>query len=126
MKAYFTVEAACILPLIISVYIFLIYGMFYQYDRCVASLQAIQMVLEENSSCNPDASDYLAWTWQEKKIISTAGETVSIVKGTVGIPFKGIINLSKSEKWLVEVSFSAKKMDPVSWIRILNKILEEK
>ena len=34
-NAYFTVEAALVLPLVISILIFVIYMLFYQYDRCL-------------------------------------------------------------------------------------------
>lgn len=34
--AYFTVEAALVLPVVLSVLLFVIYAMFFQYNRCVA------------------------------------------------------------------------------------------
>ena len=34
-NAYFTVEAALIIPLVLGILVFLIFIMFYQYDRCL-------------------------------------------------------------------------------------------
>lgn len=46
MEGYFTVEAALVLPIVMSVYVFLIAMLFLQYDRCLLEQDMAAMLLK--------------------------------------------------------------------------------
>lgn len=128
MKAYFTVEAMCVLPIMFGVYVFLIYGMFYQYDRCLLEQDVALQVLKEQWEEAPQKQEleqYLAFK-PEENIIKKERETVSAwASGNISIPFSEIRMWTKGRNWRLEASFTSLIVDPIEWIRASRKIMEE-
>lgn len=56
-KAYFTVEAALIFPIVILCIIIMIFMAFYSYDRCVAEQSAYEAALCGAGGCIKDAQE---------------------------------------------------------------------
>lgn len=50
IEGYFTVEAALVLPIVMSVYVFLIIMLFLQYDRCQLEQDMAAMLLKASSN----------------------------------------------------------------------------
>ena len=124
MKGYFTVEAACVLPLIFGIYVFLIYGMFYQYDRCLAQQDTVMFALEEEFIKGRDSQRYLACQWEEKTVRNGEGRIEVSILGKMLVPFCEIMEWIGEDEWSIEVSFTKQKIEPAFWIRSFRKILE--
>ncbi len=135
MKAFFTVEAACILPVVLGVYVFLIYGMFYQYDRCLLEQDVALLVLEEEWSAAAGTEDaissqhgteeYPAFTWRGDGLVKEQGQIKAWAEGLVNMPLGGLGMRTGNGRWELEVSFSCTEVRPAEWIRLSKKIMEE-
>ena len=123
MKAYFTVEAACILPMMLGVYVFLIYGMFYRYDRCLLEQDAALMVMEESETlAGRSANRYLAFKWDERKVSQGFGTMTAANAGRVVVPFVNMKKWADEQGWELEATFKKWEIDPTSWIRLYENI----
>lgn len=123
MKAYFTVEATCILPLVLGIYVFLIYGMFYRYDRCLLEQDAALMVMRESEVLAERGTDrYLAFCWKERELNQGIGTATAKVAGSVAVPFGNMRKWADSNGWELEVTFKRWEIEPTSWIRLYEKV----
>lgn len=123
MKAYFTVEAACILPMMIGIYVFLIYGMFYRYDRCLLEQDAALMVMEESETLSGRSPDrYLAFKWDERELSQRSGAMTATNAGRVVVPFPNMKKWADEQGWHLEVTFKKWEIEPTSWIRLYKKV----
>lgn len=125
MKGYFTVEAACVLPMVLGLYVFIIYVMFYQYDRCLAEQDVVISAIEGIEGVSEHSEGYLAWEWEERRMQIQNGETKVYLCGKIQVPFAELIRWVGGSEWKVETSFTRKDVDPVVWIRMFKKILKE-
>ncbi len=134
MKAYFTVEAACIIPAVLGIYVFLIYIMFYQYDRCVLEQDVALLVLKEQWSFDDGTeaevgqlqalNRYPAFSLQDDELIKEKGKIRARAKGIVNMPFYSMIPGVHEKRWQLEATFSCPEMHAVEWIRLSRKIME--
>lgn len=127
MKAYFTVEAACILPIVFGVYVFLIYGMFYQYDRCLLEQDVALQVLKEQwgtEQTTGELEQYLAFGLEENVLKKGDGKVEAYASGTVAVPFKELMAWTDNDNWRMEATFSSVDVDHAEWIRLRRKIME--
>ena len=125
MKAYFTVEAACVLPIVLGVYVFLIYGMFYQYDRCLLEQDVAQQVLNEQWNIEQKSGEleqYLAFRLEDNVLKIEIGKVSAYAKGTVAAPFKEFMEWTNGGSWKVNASFTSVDVCPTDWIRLSRKI----
>ena len=127
MKAYFTVEAMCVLPIMFGVYVFLIYGMFYQYDRCLleqdVAFQAIKEQWEEPQQ-KQETQQYLVSELEKNTLKKEKGNVSAWANANILIPFGEIRMWTKNEKWELEASFTSLEVDPVEWVRSSRQIME--
>lgn len=127
MKAYFTVEAACVLPIVLGVYVFLIYGMFYQYDRCLLEQDVALQVLKEQWNAEQQTGEleqYLAFRLEDNVMKIGNGKVHAYALGTVTVPFKELTAWTENDNWKLEASFTSVDVDPAEWIRQRQKIME--
>ena len=127
MKAYFTVEAACVLPIVFGVYIFLIYGMFYQFDRCLLEQDVALQVLKEQWGTEQKTGEleqYLAFIPEDNVLKKGNGKVQAYAGGTVAVPFKELMAWTGTDNWRIEATFSGIDVDFTEWIRISRKIME--
>lgn len=124
MKGYFTVEAACVLPMILGIYVFLIYAMFYQYDRCLAEQEAVVAAMEEKFEAASGEQGYLAWQTDAKNITIEKGRTKVLIEGSVAVPFAALRQWITGEGWKVKAVFDTNRAEPTTWIRNIKKIME--
>ena len=123
MKAYFTVEAACVLPMMLGVYVFLIYGIFYRYDRCLLEQDTALMVMEESENLSGRSADrYLAFQWKERDVSLQMGTLTAAAAGRVVVPFGNMEKWAEEQGWQLEVTFKKWEIEPTSWIRLYQKV----
>ena len=124
IKGYFTVEAACIMPLMLGIYVFLIFAMFYRYDRCLleqdTGLMAIRESVQLGAGRTPDR--YPAFQWQERAVKKGAESVTAQTTGIVSMPFARLVNLTGNGDWELAAAFTKWDTDPVGWIRLYRRI----
>lgn len=136
--AYFTVEAAFILPLTLGVVVLLIYLMFYQYDRClfeqdtgIAAMRVSILDAGNNKEKLEELSRqadqiYLAKyvAFQPEVIIGRiqAGKLEVSRKAAVMVPFPNLSSWTGMNSWSMEACFSNRNLTPTAFIRDCRKI----
>lgn len=140
-NAYFTVEAALVLPLVIGALIFAIFLFFFQYDRCLLE-QDINMLAvcagttaAENSGeleavIQRKASElfmdkYIAWTMDELQI-AVKGDRVSVRGGGyLTLPLPEWNFFREEDEWGVQTLRETLRTSPADYVRLYRKIKGE-
>lgn len=126
MRAYFTVEAACVLPIVLGVYLFLIYGMFYQYDRCLLEQDTALMAMEyESFPKGRETERYLAWQQEGMDIRIDEGRVQVKCEGRMVIPFTGLEKWTREKDLKISAVYTRREIRPTDWIRIFRRLMEE-
>ena len=140
MDGYFTVEAALILPVTIGVYLFLIYGMFFQYNRCLLeqdasslTVRAVQDPQEEPAQIIEkikrqetllETKRYMAFLKEESVFEIKGGKVRIEKKGKTRAPFLTFIPLSEQGRFHCTANMQARRTDPCMMIRLLRKTMD--
>lgn len=136
--AYFTVEAALVMPCVLAVIVTVIYLLFYQYDRCLME-QNLGLLMLEAYAAQTDDDEALMTVLQsgaedgdERYLALDAGElSVSIrgrrirlsMDGSLRYPFAGLPTGASEGTWEISAQMTGNKLSPVSFIRNYRKIL---
>lgn len=137
-RAYFTVEAAMVLPCVLAVIVTVIYLLFYQYDRCLMEQEMGLLILEAYAAQTDDAEELAALlqsgsTEGEELLIAmeTGEPSVSIRgrrirltrEGILQYPFAGFMTGAAEENWGICAQTTGYKILPVNFVRNYRKIL---
>lgn len=138
MQAYFTVEAALVIPLVISVLTMTVFLFVYQYDRCLMEQDVGMLTLYAGTleTENMDemtklisrraaeryADKYLFWT-QSKIDINVRKDRVEIVgEGSTAIPLPNWNLLNGQKGWSAKVIRRLSRLSPTEFIRLGRRI----
>jgi len=129
----YTVEASLLFPFILSVIVFLIYISFFLHDRCVMNQSAYQAALRGSRIKTEEGrviatAERAASELIEGSLLATrnVSHTVTIDGSEVKVSYEGILsipagtlfmNISGSDGITVRGSGSAKRKDPIKFIR---------
>ena len=137
-RAYFTVEAAVLYPVVLGVVLLMMYLLFFQYDRCLleqdmgrAAVRSGSRWMQKKEELNRqlqekdllfDAKKYIAWesglpTWKLEKNQVTVEQT-----GRMPYPFSAMAELPGY--WSAKASFQVNRNSPVDAVRIYRKYQE--
>jgi hypothetical protein len=139
-NGYFTVEAALILPIVLWVFLFLIYQMLFQYNRCLLeqdtgmiALRGSVMPLEhtdllkavqkEYGSINQNK--YVMFRQEEPHFTVTGGAITVETGGYLPASLPPIIRPQIPDSiWRTEVTFHNDRTNPVLFIRSCQKAID--
>jgi len=135
MKGYFTVEAALVFPLAIGIYLFLIYGMLYQYDRCLLEqdigIMALRgTIMQSDDKKQAMADIYNQITINTDKYIFLIPEIVAfrMEKGKVTAIGEGNatttglwLRSENNDVWSVKKEVTNKMISPMLFLRTCRK-----
>lgn len=140
-KAYFTVEAALIFPLVTGALVLTVFLFIFQCDRCLLEQDAGLLVLyagtletagdaETVSAVRRRAADlskgkYVAWETEELRITIRKGETEIRGAGRLTFPLPGWNFFVGDNEWEAAVSRRTVRLSPADFIRIYRRIREE-
>lgn len=140
VRAYFTVEAALLYPVVLGVILLMGYLLFFQYDRCLmeqevgrASVRAGGSWWESKERLQErlkkeilqfDTEKYIAWDTEEPRWKQERNTFVLEQAGRLRYPFVGL-GISQ-EYWSAKTSVKVTRDSPVFWIRRYRKLTEEK
>jgi len=138
VEAYFTVEAAFVLPVVFGVMMLVIYLLMFQYNRCLqeqdmgalamkgCSIQAedkeeLMKIVQEYSGAI-DAEKYLAWERDEGSII-LEGTSIKVErKGKLAFPFGELLGWNGKQEWQTITTFENQRLSRVSFLRACRKV----
>lgn len=136
-NGYFTVEAALVLPIVISVFVLLIYLIFFQYNRCLLEQDAgalalkgctvqeeekdllMQKLRQYESGIN--LNKYMMWNQESMDIVLKQDKVKVTGNGELKFPFYNLYQ-RVDDIWHTSVSFENHRVDPVGFIRMYRKI----
>lgn len=138
LRAYFTVEAALVIPLVISVLTMTVFLFVYQYDRCLMEQDVGMLALYAGTLATEDmdkmtkqigrraaeryTDKYLFWT-QDKIDISVRKDRVEIVgEGSIVIPLPEWNLLNSQKGWSAKVIRRISRLSPTEIIRLWRRI----
>lgn len=138
-KAYFTVEAAALYPIILGTIVLMTYLLFFQYDRCLleqdmgkAAVRSGSRWMQKKEELNRaleekemffDTEKYIAWeselpVWKLEKNQVTVGQT-----GRMPYPFSAIAGLPGY--WSAKATFQVNRKNPVEILRNYRRYQEK-
>ncbi len=137
-KAYFTVEAAVLYPIILGTIVLMTYLLFFQYDRCLLEQDMGKAVVRggsrwmqkkeelnrrlEEKEMFFDTEKYIAWeselpVWKLEKNQVTVEQT-----GRMPYPFSSIAGVPGY--WSTKATFQVKRNNPVEILRNYQRLQE--
>lgn len=138
-EGYFSVEAALVLPIVISVYVFLITMLFLQYDRCLLEQDLAAMLLKagsnpgtprqqleylQNLTAEWDREKYL-WLRPQAPHFTIQGQQLRLdAEGLYTVPVYASLGNAGGEHRL-EVAYCLNAWDRVALARMLTGWREE-
>lgn len=137
-NAYFTVEAAIVLSIVICVIAFLMYILFFQYNRCLMEQDAGVLAVK-GCSIQEDDKDalmlalmqyedkiyrekYIAWDLSDMEMKLEGGTIEVAWQGELKYPFFGVSIGNIGNRWHTTASYENHRMNPVGFIRIYRKL----
>ncbi len=135
--AYFTVEAALVMPFVIGIILLTVYLLFFQYDRCLMEQNAGKIILR---GCAPWSADnkklmaelskqsgqkdtrYLSWEAEDARIVLKGNRIIVQCSGKLIFPFWGELSRVKDGIWESGVSYEAYRIKPVNFIRNCKRV----
>ena len=142
-KAYFTVEATLVLPLVMSAILLEIYLFCFQYDRCLLEqdmgslilwcseirLENADTVKEQEEKIQNRTSEiysdkYVAWELTTIDVQLEKNRISVIGRGQLTFPVPGWNLWNDINLWKDEVTYESRSISPVFYIRQLRKLDE--
>lgn len=140
-KAYFTVEAAIIVPIVMSVLVYVIFMSLFQYNRCLLEQDIGMLILYAVESDEQEGTElknnleqklkdlywdkYFSWK-QEELQVSVKGEKVEIYgMGELQFPFMDWNLAHLNTKWSAQAKREGYRLNPTEYIRLINRLKRE-
>ena len=140
-NAYFTVEAALVIPVVISTILFVIYMLLFQYNRCLLEQDMGAMIIWGYSVENTDEDKfkesireriqgiykekYVAWDMITLKAVLKQNNFSVKAEGQLTFPLAEWNFLNVENIWGTEADYSCQRLSPLTFIRLCRKIYYE-
>lgn len=140
-NAYFTVEAALVMPLVIGALIFTVFLFIFQYDRCVLEQDINILAVCAGTATAEDSEEleaiirkktselfmdkYVAWVMSELQI-TVKGDGVSVRGGGyLALPLPEWNFFREENEWRARTLRETLRISPADYIRLYRKIKDE-
>lgn len=140
INAYFTVEAAFIVPVVMGTMLFVVYMLIFQYDRCLMEQDLGAMAIWGSRMEEDDVETleektrkrmgefywdkYVAWKMTTFTAELKNNRYVVKGKGRLTFPVPEWNYWSKDNVWGAEVEYSYGRISPVTFIRLCHRAKE--
>lgn len=140
-NAYFVVEAALVLPMVMSAMMIGIYLFCYQYDRCLLEQDIGSLMIWSNAVATENAGEseeikeslqarafdinlekYAAWEMTAVEIKLEKNDISLIGRGELAFPIAGWNRWNNDNLWEAEVQYKCDRLSPVFYIRQYRKL----
>lgn len=133
-EAYFTVEAALVMPVVLCILVMIIYLSFYLYDRCVLAQDCYVLSYRqsiEKGNADRISPEKIREQFGEKLFMLSSLDTGTSAGGTIKVtgnaemspPLFGIPAFEGENSWKIGVERKAKKTDPPRDYRRVRRLL---
>ncbi len=139
--AYFTVEAAMVLPFALSIMLFIIYTMFFQYNRClldqdmgVLALRGAVMQIDDKETLTGEIKEqanqiddrkYIMWECGEINLKLKGSQICIERKGQLKYPFSSL-EIGGYKLWKTGTKYENDRICPASFMRTWRKLTGRK
>lgn len=139
-NAYFTVEAALVLPAVIGAILFVIYTMLFQYDRCLLEQDIGAIALWGSLAEASDTAQleqktqermaglyrekYMAWRMTRLDASLDRNRFLAEGAGQLTFPVPGWNFWNGDNVWEVRASYGYSRLSPVTFIRLCHRFKE--
>ena len=139
-NAYFTVEAALVLPLVIGAVLFVIYTMLFQYDRCLLEQDVGAIALWGSIAEASDTGElerkvqariaelyrekYVAWRITKLNASLDRNRFGAQGEGQLTFPVPGWNFWNTDNVWRVQAGYGYSRLSPVTFIRLCHRFQE--
>lgn len=139
-NAYMTVEAALLFPFVIGSILFVIYMLFFQYDRCLLDQDMGAMALWGSTIQNSDTEaleaeiqkrvagvykeKYMMWRFSALDAALDKNRFSAKGAGAVSFPFAGLNFWGGGNVWSAQAAYSYSRLAPVIFIRTCHRFQE--
>lgn len=136
-NAYFTVEAALVVPIVISTMLFVIYMLLFQYNRCLLEQDLGAMMIWGSSAEIQNEKlfeekmkermqqmyreKYAAWEITTLNMSLQQNNFTVKGDGQLTFPLSGWNFWSRENIWSTGTEYSCRRLSPVSFIRLCRK-----
>lgn len=140
-NAYFTVEAALVFPIVISVMLLGIFLFCYQYDRCLLEQDMGRLMIRGGAAITENAGDaqkaaeqireqtaqiyrgkYAAWSFTDINIRLDQNKLSCTGAGELVFPVPEWNFWNREKRWQAEISYDSDRLSPVFYIRQYRKL----
>lgn len=140
-NAYFVVEAALVLPLVMSAMMMGIYLFCYQYDRCLLEQDMGSLMIWSSAIATENAGEsgeikenlqarasninlekYAAWEMTTVDIKLEKNDISLIGRGEIAFPIAGWNRWNDDNLWEAKVQYKCDRLSPVFYIRQYRKL----
>lgn len=131
-----TVEAALVMPMVFMVILFVMYLLFFRYDRCLMEQNLARVLFETGMMSREDSQKmvdqlsidlqlmggdkYLFWTPNETKVKEEGGKVVMESGGSVSIPF--VQRMGFGAYFTAARNYSTDLLDETFILRMVGKV----
>lgn len=136
-NAYFTVEAAMVMPIVVFVIVWLLYLALFQYNRCLMEQDVGWLALKGCSLQETDKDalmqklwyyadqteddKYVMWNMEDVQITLKAGNIMIMRSGELYFPFADWMR-NTEEYWNATATYKNQRVNPVDFIRMHRKV----
>lgn len=137
-NAYFTVEAALVLPFVMGVLIMVIFLFLFQYDRCLleqdvnritiyaasetaASMEKLQEKIERKTATFTQEK-YVAWDMEEFQLVLEKSCVEVKGSGSFRLPLPEWNVFSTQDNWTAGITRKSIRVSPEDFIRLYQRI----
>lgn len=137
-NAYFTVEAALILPVVLGTLLFIVYMLLFQYDRCLMEQDLGELALWGSRVEAEDSGElqnliqkraggiykdkYAVWKMLTLDVKLEHNRFGVTGKGQLAFPVPGINFWSRDNIWESEADYRFWRISPVDFVRLCNRV----
>lgn len=137
-NAYFTVEAALVLPMVISTFILTVFLFIFQYDRCLLEQDMNLLAIYTGSVAAEDDDElreaaqrkiseisvdkYAAWEMSEMRITVEGNNVHARGGGSLTFPLPSWNFFNEENVWSAGVHRETRRISPEDYVRLLRKI----
>ena len=136
LDGYMTLEATCLMPIILFCLLFIIYLGFWEYDKCLVEQDIFAIMLRGSNAIdlsNEELNQYLAGNvFAENKYLylGSVQEKIGVSKEEMRFQWSGeiktILNnnqmLGSINTFVLQGSYQVQRYDPISFIRNCRKV----
>lgn len=122
IDAYFTIEAACVFPLVLGIQMLLVYALFFQYDKCLSEQDVILTAyLGDQLPSGRESIRRIAWEEEEITFDQQFGKNCAKGGGVLKLPAaEGF--LGEMAQWQFCHREEFYERDPVVWLWLCRSV----